>query len=171
MRMERFNLNCARTDNGGVEIGVPCRLLSRHGSKFFEFCSTRPRIFADQSETPAYFYAAFRSRHVSPAVTCWTMHVNLIETFRQLAAYVYTRKMCYSRNASTKVPGNRKVNRFLSRRCARTRGLCVCVYVCATRNTTRGETSNYLDSEWENALCKMARRKEASLDWPIMTCN
>lgn len=99
------------------------------------------------------------SRHVFPVVTCWTVHVNLIETFR-LAAYVYTRKMCYSRNASTKVPGNRKVNRFLSRRCA-----CVCV--CATR----GETSNYLDSERENALCKMARRKEASLDWPIMMCN
>lgn len=72
------------------------------------------------------------SRHVSPVVTCWTVHVNLIETFR-LAAYVYTRKMCYSRNASTKVPGNRKVNRFLSRRrvC-----VCVCVQLAAKRATT-----------------------------------
>lgn len=68
--------------------------------------------------------------HVSPVVTCWTVHVNLIETFR-LAAYVYTRKMCYSRNASTKVPGNRKVNRFLSRR-----RVCVCVQLAAKRATT-----------------------------------
>lgn len=32
--------------------------------------------------TAAALATAFRLRHVSAAVTCWTVHVNLIETFR-----------------------------------------------------------------------------------------
>lgn len=59
--------------------------------------------------------------------------------------------MCYSRNASTKVPGNRKVNRFFLSEEARARA---CVQLAAKHR------ANHLDSERENALCKMARRRK-----------
>lgn len=137
------------TDNNAVSY--------RGADRNFSFCPWQGRGYLPTNREPRLISNGGR---VGDGVSLTTricrghMLDGARESYWNIPAYVYTHVRCVIH--VTRVPKFPVIVRsIVSRR--------------VLQHTERNEQ---LPWQWtENALCKMARRKEASLDWPIMTPN